>query len=59
MQANSTERVLKGAIAVLLIAFCWVIVDTLRERLVNVGDKAPSFSVTTDSRKKLTRSNFG
>ena len=43
----------------LFAAFVWVIYDSFVERIVEVNDTAPNFSVTTDSSKKLTRSNFG
>ena len=45
--------------AILLAAFVWVIYDSFTERLVEVGDTGPNFSLTTDTGKKITRDNFG
>ncbi len=45
--------------AILLAAFVWVIYDSFTEKLVEVGDTGPNFSLTTDTGKKITRDNFG
>jgi cytochrome c biogenesis protein CcmG, thiol:disulfide interchange protein DsbE len=45
-----------GVLAALLIA---VVYPTLEQRVVQPGEDAPSFSVTTDSGQKITESNFG
>ncbi len=45
--------------AILLAAFVWVIYDSFTEKLVEVGDTGPNFSLTTDTGKKVTRDNFG
>ena len=54
-----TERYLQLAIGILLAAFVFVVFDTLNEHIVVVGDKAPDFNITSDSGKRITRSNFG
>jgi peroxiredoxin len=59
MQTVKTERVLQALIGVLLVAMVLVIIGSLRERIVEVGDTAPDFSVVTDSGRKITRSDFG
>lgn len=59
VKTERMEQVLRGAIAVLMIAFVWVVYDAVRERLVVVGDSAPDFSVTTDSGRKISVSDFG
>jgi peroxiredoxin len=42
-----------------LVAFSWLVADTIRERVVEAGDKAPNFSITSDSGRTFTRSDFG
>jgi cytochrome c biogenesis protein CcmG/thiol:disulfide interchange protein DsbE len=44
---------------ILLLALCALIVDSMREKVVEAGDRAPGFSVVTDAGKKITRSEFG
>ena len=59
MGANKAERYLQVSIGLLLVLLAGVIVDGFREKIVNVGDKAPDFRVTTDSGRSVTRSDFG
>lgn len=59
MKPVKTERLLQTLIAILLAAFAWVVADSFREKVVNVGDEAPDFTIVTDSGRPLTRSNFG
>lgn len=48
-----------GAVAALAVALIWVVVGTLEAPVVNAGDKAPSFSLTTDQGRSITPSSFG
>lgn len=57
--AAKPDRILMAVIGVLLLAFSLVIADTIHVTVVSVGDKAPDFSITTDSGKRITRSDFG
>jgi peroxiredoxin len=50
---------IKVIIGLLLAALSWVVVDTIHERIVEIGDKAPDFTVTTDNGRNITRANFG
>ncbi|HSB18105.1 MAG TPA: TlpA disulfide reductase family protein [Bryobacteraceae bacterium] len=59
MQTVKTERVLRILIGILLVVLGYVIVDSFEERIVVVGDTAPDFTVTTDSGRQVTRSDFG
>jgi peroxiredoxin len=59
MQSVKTERVLQALIGILLLAVSYVIYDSFQERIVNVGDTAPDFSIVTDSGRKVSRSDFG
>src|ERR1051325_11151599 len=54
-----TDRYLKGAIVVLLAALVFVIYDGIREKVVVVGDTAASFTITTDSGRRISPSDFG
>jgi cytochrome c biogenesis protein CcmG, thiol:disulfide interchange protein DsbE len=36
-----------------------VIVESLRDRVVTVGERAPEFNLTTDGGKQVSRSDFG
>jgi cytochrome c biogenesis protein CcmG, thiol:disulfide interchange protein DsbE len=48
-----------GLMAVLFVTFLYTIRDSFEQRIVEPGDSAPSFAVTTDSGKRVTRSDFG
>ena len=56
---NKVDRGIKIAIGALLVALAWVIVKTMQEPMVDAGDTAPKFTVTTDSGTKLSPANFG
>ena len=45
--------------ASLSIALCVVVAGTLEPRIVDKGDTAPKFSLTTDQGRTVTRSEFG
>jgi peroxiredoxin len=53
------ERFLKITICLLVAALAWVVAGTLEQRIVTVGDDAPSFLITTDSGRVIKRSDFG
>ncbi len=62
MPGMKTEKLvvsIQSAAALLLVGLCFLVADSLRERVVSVGDRAPRFDVTTDSGKRLTASDFG
>lgn len=59
MPSTKTDRILKGAIAVLLIALVGVIYDAIREKVIGVGDSAPAFTITTDQGRTVSTSDFG
>lgn len=59
MQTGRTDRILRVSIGVLLAAFVYVIFVSLYEHIVEVGDKAPDFSITADNGQTVTRTNFG
>jgi cytochrome c biogenesis protein CcmG, thiol:disulfide interchange protein DsbE len=55
-QADRTLRILLG---VAVLAFLWTIKDSFEDRVVNVGDKAPDFSIRTETGKTITAADFG
>jgi cytochrome c biogenesis protein CcmG/thiol:disulfide interchange protein DsbE len=59
MQAVKTDRILQVLFIFLLTALLFVVADSFREKLVNVGYKAPGFTVTADNGRQITSSQFG
>jgi cytochrome c biogenesis protein CcmG, thiol:disulfide interchange protein DsbE len=59
MPRANLERSLQIAIGVLLVALGYVAADSLREKVVDVNDTAPDFTIATDNGRTLSRSNFG
>lgn len=59
MRASSVDRVLIGLLALLFGTFLYTIRHSFEQRVIEVGDSAPAFAVTTDSGKRVTKSNFG
>jgi len=53
------ERLLQILMVAALGLLVAVVVSTIEERVVVAGDTAPNFSITTDSGRKITRSDFG
>ena len=56
---SKLDVALKAGIGVLLAALAFVIVNSLRERITDVGDTAPSFSIVTDQGRRITPTSFG
>jgi cytochrome c biogenesis protein CcmG, thiol:disulfide interchange protein DsbE len=56
---TTLDRVLAGLMLVMLCTLGWKISGSLKEPITKVGDRAPKFSVKTDSGKTLTESDFG
>jgi cytochrome c biogenesis protein CcmG, thiol:disulfide interchange protein DsbE len=48
-----------AAIALMTVGLIWVVVPTLEQRITEVGDTAPDFSIVTEHGKTVTRSDFG
>jgi len=53
------DRILQAALALMLVAFCGALYTSLHETIVNAGDKAPDFTITTDSGRTVTVHDFG
>ena len=56
---SKVDQGLKIAIGALLAALGFVIVWSMQEHIVGVGDSAPSFTVTTDSGARISPRDFG
>jgi cytochrome c biogenesis protein CcmG/thiol:disulfide interchange protein DsbE len=56
---SKTDRILRYLIGVLLCVFVYVIFVTLHERIIEVGDSAPDFSVTADNGRTVSLNSFG
>lgn len=54
-----SDLIFLASIVLLAGALIWVVSGTLQPRIVEVGDTAPNFSVTTDQGKTITPENFG
>jgi cytochrome c biogenesis protein CcmG, thiol:disulfide interchange protein DsbE len=56
---STTDRILAGLMVAMVVALGWVVSGSLEEPVTQVGDTAPTFSVTTDSGRTITPKNFG
>jgi cytochrome c biogenesis protein CcmG/thiol:disulfide interchange protein DsbE len=59
MTHSKVDLVIKGTIAALLVALGWVVVWSMQEHIVGVGDTAPNFTLTTTAGDQVTPRNFG
>jgi peroxiredoxin len=59
MTHSKVDLVIKGTIGALLAALAFVIVWSMQEHIVGVGDTAPNFSITTTAGETMTSRNFG
>jgi cytochrome c biogenesis protein CcmG/thiol:disulfide interchange protein DsbE len=55
---STTDRILAGLIVALVGALGWVVSGSLQEPVTKVGDRAPHFSVKTETGKTLTETDF-
>ncbi|HEX7070082.1 MAG TPA: TlpA disulfide reductase family protein [Rhodothermales bacterium] len=59
MPTAKTDRLLRAAMGLLMVALVYFIYSAIHERIVVAGDDAPEFSVTADSGQKVSLPNFG
>lgn len=59
MQSVKTDRILRATICGLLVLLVYVIYAAIHERVVVAGDKAPDFTIATDSGRTVSVPNFG
>lgn len=60
-KADSTkvDWAIRGLIAALLVALGWVVVWSMQDHIVGVGDTAPDFKITTSAGEQVTPRSFG
>jgi peroxiredoxin len=54
-----SDRILQAALGLMMLAFCFALYTSLHETIVNAGDRAPDFSITTDSGKAISAKDYG
>ena len=59
MTHSKVDLAIKGTIAALLVALGCVVVWSMQEHIVGVGDTAPNFTITTSAGDQMTPRNFG
>ncbi|HUI55500.1 MAG TPA: TlpA disulfide reductase family protein [Bryobacteraceae bacterium] len=59
MQSVKTDRFLRVAIGLLMVALVYVIYTAIHERVVVAGDQAPEFTITSDNGRSVSVPNFG
>lgn len=59
MAHSKVDQALKIGIGVGLAALGFLIVNTMNAHVVKVGDRAPNFTVTTDTGKQISLRDFG
>jgi peroxiredoxin len=59
MTHSKVDLAIKGTIAALLAALCFVVVWSVEEHVVGTGDTAPNFAITTTAGEAMTPRNFG
>jgi cytochrome c biogenesis protein CcmG, thiol:disulfide interchange protein DsbE len=59
MKGSITDRILVGLLGLLFAGFLYTIRNSFEQRIIDKGDKAPSFAVTTDSGKRISTEDFG
>ena len=59
MQTVKTDRFLRVAICVMVIALVYVLYGAIHEHVVVAGDKAPDFTINADNGRAVSLPNFG
>jgi peroxiredoxin len=59
MTHSKVDLAIKGTIAALLLALGFIVVWSMQEHIVGVGDTAPNFTITTTAGDQMTPRNFG
>jgi peroxiredoxin len=59
MPNDRFSRILAGLAVVLAAVLCFMVYDSIYERVVEAGDSAPRFSIVTDAGKTVSTSSFG
>lgn len=59
MHSVKIDQILKAGIVALLAVFVFVLYASIHERIIEVGDSAPDFTITADNGRTITPANFG
>ena len=59
MKSAKTDRLLRAAMGLLMVALVYVIYAAIHERVVVAGDSAPEFSVRAENGRTVSLPNFG
>jgi len=59
MKQNRIDLIIKAVTAALLVALAFVVVNSMQEHVVTVGDTAPNFTIKTDNGTEISPRNFG
>src|ERR1700694_5229076 len=59
MTHSKVDQGIKIGIGVLTLALAFIIVYTMQDHIVQEGDRAPNFTITTDSGKQISPRDFG
>src|ERR1700730_18315962 len=59
MTNSKVDQAIKIGIGALTLALAFIIVYTMQDHIVQEGDRAPNFTITTDSGKQISPRDFG
>jgi cytochrome c biogenesis protein CcmG/thiol:disulfide interchange protein DsbE len=59
MTHSKVDQAIKIALGGLMVALAFLIVYTMQEHIVDVGDSAPNFTVTTENGQRMSPRDFG
>lgn len=59
MDKKRTDLILRSALGILVAALIMVTISTLEQRIVQAGETAPSFQITTDAGQTVSVNSFG
>lgn len=59
MKKSKVDRILQAGVLILTVGLVGILYETMHDKLVNVGDSAPDFSITADNGRPVSLTNFG
>src|SRR5579859_6774280 len=59
MTSSKVDFAIKGAIGALLLVLGFIVVWSMQEHIIGVGDTAPTFTLTTTTGQTVTPRDFG
>jgi|SRR5579884_3936371 len=58
MQKSGLDKVLVAGVVIMFACMAWMIVSSMHETVVQAGDKAPDFSITTDAGQRVSLETY-